>query len=128
MMSLEEFVADLSSLDLELIKIEFAKKESKQFDNKDEFKTDEKIKLEKYSEKLAELTNANEHTLSFLLVSYIVGDERLIEIAKAIKLIKELDNHQLIHEYKHTVFTQLMEKGRKKFGAEDWNKYIYNNL
>lgn len=84
--------------------------------------------LNKFSNIIYELTDANEHTLSILLVSYIINDDELIKITKAIKELKDFKYYIDIQNVKHTVFNYLMSAGEDKFGKENWDKYISCNL
>ena len=84
--------------------------------------------LKKFSSILWELTEANYHTESFLLISFLVNDKELLKVAKAVKTMKDFKYYIDIQEVKHTVFNFITSVGQEKFGKENWNKYIYANL
>ena len=87
-----------------------------------------KDELYKFEEILWELTQANEHFVSALLVAYIVGDKELLEATKAVRVLFDFKYYIDLNQTKHTVLNFLMSAGEKKFGKKNWHKYVYVNL
>ena len=88
----------------------------------------EKKDLSKYSDILSKLTDKNDHMTARLLMAELVGDKRLIEIVKGINNIIDYEKNNPISDYTYRIYTKLNVLGRKKYGEDEWNKNIYQNM
>jgi len=86
-----------------------------------------KVDLSKYADKLAKLTEKNQHDEARLLVAKLIGDKKLIELVKAVNNIINYEGYNPISQYTSKVYDLLNVYGQEKFG-EDWDKYIYSNM
>ena len=92
-----------------------------------ETKMDESTDLSQYSEVIADMTDKNNHMEARLLMAKIIGDKHLIEVTKACNTILDYAGSNVISHFTNTLYSDLNAAGRKKFGKENWDKYIYSN-
>ena len=74
---------------------------------------------------MAKFTDRNEHYGSRLLATKLIDNKRMYEVCQAINSIVEFENDNKISEYTNFFMTKVHEIGRKKYGEDDWNKYIF---
>ena len=97
----------------------------KEFKNKDinEAKKD----LSKFADKIAKMTDRNDHGKARLLMAELTEDKKLIEVVKATNIISDYSGSNPISSFTNELYKNINYLGRKKYGTEDWDKYIYSN-
>lgn len=88
---------------------------------------EKKYELETFGPIMAKFTDRNEHYAGRLLATKLIDNKRMYEVCQAINSIVEFENNNVISDYTNSFMTRVHELGRKKYGKEDWDKYIYSN-
>ena len=87
----------------------------------------EKEGLSKYSDVLADMTHKNQHMEARLLMATLTKDKKLIEAVKATNTIIDYLGSNEISFVTNKLYDNTNYLGRKKFGKDEWDKYIYSN-
>jgi hypothetical protein len=80
--------------------------------------------LKKYSKVIKKATDGNFHGKVRMILAFLTEDKVLIKKVKATQIICNLEKQNPIHEYTYKLFKQANELGEKKYGKENWEKYI----
>ncbi len=86
-----------------------------------------KFDLPKFSKQLEQWTDDNDHMSARLLCAKLCEDKRVYEVVQSINNICEYARENPISEYTYKVMTNVHTLGRKKYGKEEWDKYVYSN-
>ena len=94
---------------------------------KEKSELNEKKDLSKYADVMADMTDKNQHMEARLLMATLTEDKRLIEVTKSTNNIIDYAGSNVISDFTNKLYKDINSIGRKKYGKEEWDKYIYSN-